>query len=139
MDMMEEFKESTVYAETDYDPSKVSETFINAIEDRERFCFVVVTDDHNVARGVLLGTIQEQLFNRERTAFEIVWWVSPEHRNLRASVKLFEAFEYWAKKLNCKYIQTGAAQNTESTTAVEKFYDKKKYKKVESNFIKAIA
>jgi hypothetical protein len=138
LEMFERFHGSSNYKNCEFDQSKMSDVVINAIEDKSSQCLVVLVDESNSAKGVLFGSISEQIFNRERTAFEIVWWVNPEYRNTRASIRLFKAFEYWAKKTNCTNIVTGAAEETKETAGVKRFYAKHGYSPVECNFIKRI-
>lgn len=136
--MTERFHKASPYKTIEYDPSKVSELVIQAIEDKINRVLVVL-EDEGKAVGMITGVAQEHLMNREKTAFELIWWVDDEYRNSLWSVKLFEAFEYWAKRVGCKYIVTGSAYGTDATEKVDKFYNKRKFQKTESSYFKVIS
>ena len=73
--------------------------------------------------GCLVGLATNHPFCKLKTATELAWWVDPLFRT-KGSLKLFEAFEYWAVyKMYCDMICVVSKDDAR----VEKFYKKKDY------------
>lgn len=69
----------------------------DCILDEDRLVLLLnATED--VTCGVLIGVAQFHPFLPITIGSEILWWVDPEHRG-HSSLKLLEAFEYWAKEV----------------------------------------
>lgn len=73
------------------------------------------------------------------TANEVLWWVNPEERNKHVGEELMNAFEYWAKMVDCKFISmTKFVSNTPLDKKLDKFYTKKGYVMYERTYVKEI-
>jgi len=136
-DMVIRFFEESPYKDLPLDESKISSVVLDFLSNPSEKIVILALED-NEPVGMISGMASEHLFSREKTAFETVWWVYPEKRGLRSSLKLFEAFEYWAKKVGCKYVQFGAAQGTPYSDKVDQLYKRRGYQKTESNYLKVI-
>lgn len=131
------FKESP-YKDMICDEAKMSDLIIDFITNTHERTVILALDDDGEPIGLLAGTVTEHLFSREKAAFEVIWWVKPDKRGAKASLELFGAFEYWAKRMGCKYIQFGAVHQTPYADKVKRLYERKGYVQIESNYLKAI-
>lgn len=55
-------------------------------------------------KGFIAGLVTPFLFGDAKVATEIAWWVEPKERKNGVGQELLEAFEYWAKEMNCSYV-----------------------------------
>jgi GNAT superfamily N-acetyltransferase len=136
MDMTLKFIDESPYKGMARDETKLTGIISDFINSKEKVVVLAVDDGQPV--GIITGCVSEHMFSREKTAFELIWWIEPDKRGAKASLKLFEAFEYWARKMGCTYVQFGAAQETPYSDKVRKLYLRKGYTQTESNFLKAI-
>ena len=137
MDMTLKFLDESPYKGLPADEGKLADVVLGFLQDpTEKIVILAFKDDEPV--GMISGMISEHLFSREKTAFELTWWVHPEHRGVKTSIELFDAFEYWARRMNCKYVQFGAAQGTPYSDKVQKLYNRRGYRMTESNFLKEL-
>lgn len=84
--------------------------------------------------GCLLAFAPPHPFFPLRVANELVWWMEPDYRG-KGSLKLFEAFEYWAKEIKkCQAICMTSTSSTDPT--LEKFYQRKGYAPREKTWTK---
>lgn len=101
----------------------------------------------NEERGVLLiadagggavGTIAALLYadpnNGELVAQEMFWWVDPEHRDAESG-NLMDAYEGWARSVGAKRIVVSAIHGMRER-CLERYYEKRGYRPVETNFVK---
>lgn len=82
--------------------------------------------------GLLAAMIQPFHFGIDPIATELAWWVEPEARKNNVGKELVEAFEFWAKKLNCTYI----AMSCYADVDLGKFYQSLGYALHEKTYIK---
>lgn len=54
--------------------------------------------------GMLGGAIYDHPLSGERTAGELFWWSTPDHRGV-TGIRLLRAFEEWAKARGAVYLQ----------------------------------
>lgn len=86
--------------------------------------------------GCLLAFALPHPFLPIRVANELVWWMHPSTRG-KGSLKLFQAFEYWAKEI--KHCETICVTSTSSTDpSLEKYYQRKGYSRKETTWSKNI-
>jgi Acetyltransferase (GNAT) family len=129
------FAEASPYADLQVDEAKVHEmvhTFISAPNDKKIILLLLNELEYPV--GMVLGTIEEFLFNRKKIAAEVAWWVDPEFRG-RNSVQLLEAYEYWATMCKADVIQMSLLHD-EHQEKLDKLYKRKDYVPTETGYIK---
>jgi hypothetical protein len=86
--------------------------------------------------GLLVGSVSEVYFNREKVAFELMWYVREECRNTRTSMRMYDVYSYWAEHLaKVDYVQMNCLSDSNGDT-LTKFYERKGFKMVEKGFIK---
>jgi GNAT superfamily N-acetyltransferase len=88
--------------------------------------------------GIALGVSSEVPFSSDKIAVEQAWFVEPEFRNKLISIRLVEAFEYWAKEIAQCDVILMSSLNNEEQGKVEKFYSKKGYTLSEKGFLKGL-
>lgn len=130
--MAREFALASPYKDYEIDDAKIAETVQQLLTSPSSILIVLTFAGGNV--GVLAGTVTEFLFNRDKIASEIVWWVDPAHRNAK-SLDLLKAYEYWAKhKMGCRLITLSSLDDKR----LERLYRLRGYRKTEEAFIKEI-
>lgn len=97
----------------------------------ERLCLLLRDGDTTV--GALAGLITKQLFNKDKLAVEVIWWINPEYRSFKSARILRDAYEYWAKKMGATSIQLVALED-----AHDKLYRRWGYAPKEKAYLKEI-
>jgi GNAT superfamily N-acetyltransferase len=69
----------------------------------ERICITLNDGQHLV--GCLAAIVTKQLFNKDKIAAEVIWYVYPEYRSYKSAKMLREAYEFWATKMGATSIQ----------------------------------
>jgi hypothetical protein len=114
------------------DEAKINQIVQDLMRDRNKGIIVLyIVNDK--PEGMIAGMLTEMLFNHDAIATELVWWVNPEHRT-RKSLKLKEAYEYWAKRVGAKFIQM-AEMNDDK---IRRFYERTGYDLTERAYLKVI-
>lgn len=86
--------------------------------------------------GCLIAIAPLHPFFPVRIANELVWWMEPNSRG-SGSLKMFQAFEYWAKEIKkCQAISVTSTSSTDPT--LEKYYQRKGYSLRESTWTKEL-
>lgn len=96
---------------------------------------VLLAEDEEGSFGVLIGFAAPLFYSDSYQAYELLWWVKPEKRKKKDAVRLFLAYEYWAKKLGCRSIQTSMVHGWPE---LEEFYTRRGYMKTETSFRKVL-
>lgn len=84
-------------------------------------------------KGMIVGMVSPLLFVGPKVASEIAWWVEPEHRKTNVGTELLEAFEQWARNVDCSLIVMDA-QNDK----LGKYYESKGYKPTSFSYMKEV-
>lgn len=91
---------------------------------------LVAKDRQNRCTGLLGGLKSKLIFSGEDLALEVIWY----SRKKKDLLILFDGFMYWAETVaKCPRIQVGTVVNN---SALEKFYDKHGFTKVEESWIR---
>ena len=83
------------------------------------------------AVGVLAAIAEQNIFNRDYVAAELMWWVDPAHRKGKAAEKLRQAYEYWAKHIGCK-----TCALVDLLGNLDNYYKRKGYERREASYLK---
>lgn len=84
--------------------------------------------------GILVAMRNRFIYGTEYGATELAWFVEKEHRSSSVGSELMEAFETWAKRMDCKY----TVMTSSLDERVDKFYQKSGYKLYERSYFKEI-
>lgn len=131
-----DFYKASPYRSLPFDAGK-GRTFLERViygSLQDHVCLVALKDGEAI--GFLVGAAAEPVFSSSKIATELGWWIDERHRNSRASVLIYEAYEDWAVRIGCSHVQGAYLPNV--SPDLEKFYKKRGYKQVESSFIKVL-
>ena len=84
-------------------------------------------------KGMIAGVINPFIFGNELMATEVGWWVEPNERKNKVGQELLEAFERWAKSMDCKMITMVSLDDK-----LGMFYEKIGYRLYERAYLKEI-
>ena len=130
-------EEDTPYDLVDVDREHLA-SFLETYESNEGCKFFFIKKEEKIV-GVLLGSItaSNPLWYGTKVAFELFWYVHPDYRGTKDSIKLINDYERWAKDNGCKYITMACLANT-FEKKLTFLYKKRGFKKLEVSFIKEL-
>lgn len=114
---------------------KVRTAVERAIIDQRTFLAIVSVKGSEIV-GALVAYHFTPIFSDNRVACELLMWLDPEHRRGRRGVDMMEAYEYWAKMMDCKVAQYGFLAN--SPPKMEKLYERTGAEFAEKMFFKTL-
>lgn len=112
---------------------KIEEVLINLMTLPESLVVLVKEDD--TLAGFILGSSQEMMFSRQKLAYEIGLFVSPDYRKSKAFDMLKTAYEYWAQKVGCTACVLSDMKN-EHSERLQKVYERLDYNLTERSYLK---
>ena len=95
----------------------------------------VSKDEQGKITGMIGGCKYPDPNNGELTATEFFWFVSPEHRG--HGIKLFKAFEAWAKAQGCKKVIMVHLSDL-MPEKVKHVYERFGYQVLETHYVKEV-
>jgi GNAT superfamily N-acetyltransferase len=137
VDMTIRFLSYVDYHNMPTDPDKVRAVVENIVTSDPEKNIIILSMDGDKIAGMIAAVTQEALFHDAKIAVEIGWWVEPEYRRSTHNKQLLDAFEFWAKKLNCSHTQMSMME-TENAEKIERVYQRRKYKRVERSYLKEL-
>ena len=137
MDMSRRFHEASPYGSMELDYYFVLDKVLKFLDPRgRRENIVFVLEHEDKAVGVIAASIGNSLFNKEKVAYEVIWWVDVEHRS-KDSLILVKAYEEWAKECGATYIQM-TLLNDLKDKVLDRVYRNLGYKQAEQAYYKEI-
>lgn len=136
--MLHKFISMTPYENITVDHDKVRAMISDFLGDNGTTKIIVLAVENDKTIGMIVGATSEPLFSTEKMACEMAWWVDPDHRNSRVGFKLIEAYEYWANKVGCKFVQLCSMED-DYGKRLDKFYTRRGFKLYESAYLKEVA
>ena len=127
----------------DYDPQSVGGLLMGIIESQRTLLTgnpmtVLVAEVDGKIVGGIVGVLTQLWFNNAcKVASELAWWVAPEHRRGRTALKLYQAFEAWAKEQGAAHIVMSDLV-VEGETPAAKLFEKLGYAIVERAHMKGV-
>jgi len=88
------------------------------------FCVLAKQDEEYI--GFFAGIITELWFGTEKAAYDLAFYIKPEHRGGFVSVRMIKAFEQWAKQQGCCTINVGSSAQI-STDSARRLYTRLGY------------
>jgi hypothetical protein len=104
--LSEEFYYSTPYEVLEFDLQKTAKSLTKLLESSNEENIVLLLNDEE---GFLIGSTCEPLFTNNKVAVELAFYV--KNTNGMKWYTLFEAFQYWAKKVGCVAVQSGSIKD----------------------------
>jgi GNAT superfamily N-acetyltransferase len=101
---------------------------LTAMSDNSYCIFVGETTN-----SMLVGGTQSFPIIGGNYALELMWWIAPEHRNLKLAKTFISSFEGWAKQKGLDRVIMGSAPSMKSAS---KFYSRMGYDPFESTYIR---
>lgn len=99
------FHQESPYKDSTVDSTKCLSIIEGMLSNPKDQSIIFLLEDGNDAVGILAAHVSEILFSHDKIAVEQMWWVKKDYRTLK-SLKLLDAFEYWAEKVaDVSYIQ----------------------------------
>ena len=133
-DLVLAFYQESPYRDVPFDHTKVDKV-IDALLSNDDAVTVLLVDEANSAVGIIAGYISELIFSHDKVASEAIWYVAPLHRGKRVSLRMVDAFEFWANKRGCKYVHMSLLANNDR---VGKIYNRKGFTSAETSYLKRI-
>ena len=85
--------------------------------------------------GAIGGVFFPDVNSGEMVASEMFWYVHPDYRNTKWSIRLFRTFEQWAKTMGAKRVFMTYLLSS-MPESLKRFYEHQGYKPVEVNYMK---
>jgi GNAT superfamily N-acetyltransferase len=79
------------------------------------FCVLAKQEEKYI--GFFIGVATDLWFSPDRAAYDLAFYIDPQHRGGFASVRMIHAFEDWAKKQKCSTINVGSSAEIATETA----------------------
>jgi hypothetical protein len=90
----------------------------------------------DVPSGLLVGSVSEVYFNRQKIAYELMWYIKECARGSKTALRMFNVYEYWTRNIaKVDYIQMNCLGDSKGDT-LTKFYERKGFRMAEKGFIK---
>ncbi len=139
MKLVKEFKEESPYKDKFVSQEKYEERVEFFLNPRPEEHIVFVLEIQGEVVGLIAGvvTIGEHIFSEDKTAVELVWYVTPDHRSSSGSLRLIKAYEKWAKLVGCTQSTMSNLVNP-SMDRLTKIYNKLGYTLTEQTFTKEL-
>ena len=97
-----------------YDAERVSQRFRHMIEQPlSTTFFVAAKHASGTVHGLMIGSVDEYFFCRERVASSIFLLVDPQHRGGLAAIKMVMAFRAWAHTRTAAEVYIGVASGVQ--------------------------
>lgn len=108
------YRSSTYAKVTEYKPKDVSDLIRRLANDPVQGCTICLYEDGKLI-GACICTSMKQVFNQsEKTAVELGFWITPEHRTSKSLRKILSAYRYWAKRTGCTSILYGKMKDADT-------------------------
>lgn len=118
--LFKELHDHSVYKDIiEYKPEDVSKLVSKLAKDPNLGVTILLLEDGKLIGAMICSTMQQVFNNSEKTAVELGFWITEEHRTASALKKLLQAYRYWAKRVGCTSILQGKLtdrKNTETYT-----------------------
>ncbi|KQY31809.1 hypothetical protein ASD32_04240 [Rhizobium sp. Root483D2] len=104
----------------------------SAIADPDMLCSVMEAD--GTAHGVLVAEARPHRFTPVLMAFELIFWIDPEHRGRHAR-SMLNIYEGWARQKGCAFIHMVGLGGDPLTS---RLYERQGYLPAERHFMKSL-
>ena len=137
-ELLLDFHRASPYRGLVADPSRVKNLVQQTIfADRSRNIVILWDNEFHQTVGMIIGQAAEFSITGDLIASELAWYVHPGFRKTSAGKELLEAYEFWATKIGCRFIQT-VALNDRTLPVLKRHYERNGYEMFETCFLKEI-
>lgn len=136
VDFMRNFHALSPYKTIPFDAGKVEKVFNEITTGMlvDGVILVALKDDEPI--GFLAAVAAEPLFASQKIAMELGWWIEEGHRNSRASILIYRAYEEWARRIKAVAVQSAYLPGI--SPELDRFYERSGYTQVETSFMKVL-
>ncbi len=106
-------QEESDYVAVQFDIEQAALSIMRMVVDNPNG-FGMLAYDGNKAVGMIAGSVSPYFFSKGKLASDFVWYVRPEARGSRTSVKLLKMFSDWAIGRGATELYMGVTTNVES-------------------------
>ncbi len=103
----------------------------------QQFGAIHLLERDNKVVGAIAGVAHPDPYDGKMVAQEMFWFVNPGSRGNIDAIRLYDAFEKWAKAKKAKRIGMACVCN-DKMGKLRKFYERKGFKPKEVNFFKQL-
>lgn len=130
------FHRASPYRGMRFDSQKGQKFFEHVITGAlaDHVCLIALKDFNPI--GFLVGAASQPHFSSVKVAMELGWWIEEEQRGTRASFLIYKAYEDWATRIGCSYVQGAYLPGV--SPPLDEFYKSRGYTQVESSFLKTL-
>lgn len=126
------FFKASIYSDLECKEDKIDELADQLLHDPTNGIVILAYSESSPV-GVLAALVTPLLFNHDRIASELVWWVDEEYRASGLGRELIDAFEYWGKEIaKVNHCQLSSL----SSDDLGPYYEKRGYKFIEKAYLK---
>jgi len=115
--------------------NKINELVTTLIDHEIGFVKLIEHNDEIV--GALIAMVAELPINDFKFSQEIMFWIDPEHRNGKTSMKLINEYTLWSEQVGCNFARLSELDSLLSSRAGVLF-KRKGYKPIETAYIREI-
>lgn len=130
------FHHESPYKTMKFDRAKGEKFLRDVLTGKQMDAIVILALDKDETIGFIIGMANEPVFSSVKIATELGWYIKPDKRGTRASALIYAAYEDWARRIGCHYVQGAYLPGVSPT--LDKFYKKRGYRQVESSFLKTL-
>jgi len=116
-----------------FDVETAAVSTVNMVIDNPNGFGVLAYTDEGKAVGMMAGFVSPYYFSKGRVANDLVWYVLPEYRGSRASIKMISMFTDWAKEQGATALYIGVSTGI-TTDRTGKFLEKRGFDHVGGNY-----
>ena len=132
--IIREFMVNTPYTEYNFSNDRVAEVLKLMMLDMHNNIVLASMDGDEIV-GVLCGKKILPPFSLDPVAVEICWALTPEYKTGRRGYELLQAYEIWARKVGCKFLQYAKMFPTHAPDRTE---NRRGYRLIEHSFQKRL-
>lgn len=127
MELVRHFQANSVHAVVPFSEARAQGAVAQCIQDPSMCAFVWERD--GVISGIYLGRIGGWWYSEEPAAFDVAFYIDPEHRGGFGARPLFRAFRDWAKSKGVKTIWPGTSSGI-NVDRIARFYASQRLQKI---------
>lgn len=130
------FHTASPYKTMKFDAVKGEKFLRDILSGKQTDGIIIVALHDNEPIGFIVGVANEPVFSSAKVSMELGWWIDPHHRRTKASYLIYSAYEDWARRVGCHYVQGAYLPGV--SPSLDEFYKKRGYVQVETSFIKTL-
>jgi GNAT superfamily N-acetyltransferase len=104
-------QEESDYSAVPFDIAQTANSIMALVINNPRGFGMLAYSDEGEPVGMISGSITPYFFSRGSVASDFVWFVKPEFRGSRTSVKLLKMFQSWAQENGATELYMGVTTN----------------------------